>query len=80
MSIIKNLLISSICAAVTLTVIPEMSEAAKKDKRSMMSEKQKKDLRVRAREYCNKTYAKGGAFVERIKIQSTGKVICWIRG
>ena len=46
----------------------------------MMSEKQKKDLRVRAREYCNKTYAKGGAFVERIKIQSTGKVICWIRG
>lgn len=80
MAIIKKLFISSICATVVLTVIPSMSFAAKKDKRSMMSEKQKKDLRVRAREYCNKTYAKGGAFVERIEIQSTGKVMCWIRG
>jgi hypothetical protein len=83
MAIFKNLIIGSICAAFTLTVVPAMSEAAKaakKDKRSQMSEKQKLDLRHRAREYCNKTYAKGGAFVERVEIQSTGKVVCWIRG
>jgi hypothetical protein len=77
---LKNVLISSICAAFAVTAIPDISFAAKKDKRSMMSEEQKKNLRKRAREYCNKTYAKGGAFIERIEIQSTGKVICWIRG
>ena len=76
----KKILIRTICAALALSIIPGLSFAATKDKRSTMSEKQKKDLRVRAREYCNKTYAKGGAFVERIEIQSTGKVICWIRG
>ena len=80
MATFKKILIPTLCAALILSFIPEMSFAAKKDKRSTMSEKQKKDLRVRAREYCNKTYAKGGAFVERIEIQSTGKVICWIRG
>lgn len=80
MATFKKIMIPTLCAALTLSFIPEMSFAAKKDKRSQMSEKQKKDLRVRAREYCNKTYAKGGAFVERIEIQSTGKVICWIRG
>jgi hypothetical protein len=80
MATFKKIVMTSLCAALALSIIPEMSFAAKKDKRSTMSEKQKKDLRVRAREYCNKTYAKGGAFVERIEIQSTGKVICWIRG
>jgi hypothetical protein len=80
MATFNKIVVTALCAALALSIIPEMSLAAKKDKRSMMSEKQKKDLRVRAREYCNKTYAKGGAFVERIEIQSTGKVICWIRG
>jgi hypothetical protein len=83
MAIFKNILIGSICAAFTLTAIPAMSEAAKtakKDKRSMMTETQKKDVRRRAREYCDKTYAKGGAFVESVDILSTGKVVCWIRG
>lgn len=80
MATIKKILVSTICASLAFSIIPKFAFAAKKDKRSMMSEKQKKDLRVRAREYCNKTYAKGGAFIERIEIQSTGKVICWIRG
>ena len=83
MATFKKILTATFCAALSFSITAELSFAAKvqkKDKRSMMSEKQKKDLRVRAREYCNKTYAKGGAFVERIEIQSTGKVICWIRG
>lgn len=80
MATFKKIAVTTLFAALTLSIIPNMSFAAKKDKRSSMSDKQKKDLRVRAREYCNKTYAKGGAFIERIEIQSTGKVICWIRG
>lgn len=80
MATFKKIVVTTLCAALVLSIMPELSLAAKKDKRSTMSEKQKKDLRVRAREYCNKTYAKGGAFIERIEIQSTGKVICWIRG
>jgi hypothetical protein len=66
MAIFKNILIGSICAAFTLTAIPAMSEAAKtakKDKRSMMTETQKKDVRRRAREYCNKT-PRGGLLLK----------------
>jgi hypothetical protein len=80
---LKSIFAVAACAAFAMTATTQVSFAAKavkKDKRSMMSEDQKTNLRKRAREYCNKTYAKGGAFVERIEIQSTGKVICWIRG
>jgi hypothetical protein len=82
MAIFKNVLIGSICAAFTLTAVSAMSEAAKatkKDKRSTMSDAQKKDLRHRAREYCVKKYAKGTSEIESVDILSTGKVICWIR-
>jgi hypothetical protein len=53
--------------------------AAKKNKRDSMSEAQKKKLRKNARDYCLKTYAKGTATLERVEIQQSGKVICWIR-
>jgi hypothetical protein len=75
---IKSALIGSICAAVVLASVAVPSEAAK-DKRSTMSEAQKKQLRARAREYCMKNFVKGLKELDRVEIQSTGKVICWIR-
>jgi hypothetical protein len=66
--------------ALGLVISPMESFAAKKSKRDSMSEGQKKDLRKRAREYCQKKYANGTAYLERVEIKSNGQVICWIRG
>ncbi len=70
----------ALLTTLTVAFVTPLAGVAFAKKRDAMSEKEKKDIRKRAREYCNKTYAKGGAFVERVEIQSTGKVICWIRG
>jgi hypothetical protein len=76
MKFLSNALIIAFCAGLS----GESLAATKSDKRSKMTEAQKKELRIRAREYCRKKYAKGGAFVESVDIQSDGTPICWIRG
>jgi hypothetical protein len=81
---LKNALISSICAALAVTAIPDMSfaaKAAKKDKRSMMTDAQKKELRRRGREWCLKNHAKGSAAtIDRIEILTDGSIRCWYFG
>jgi hypothetical protein len=76
----KKILKFALATTLTVAFATPLAGVAFAKKRDAMSEKEKKALRKNAREYCNKKYAKGGAFVERIEIQSTGKVICWIRG
>ncbi len=48
--------------------------------RDRMSDAQKKEIRRKAMEWCKKKYRDGSNQVERIQIQSNGKVICYIRG
>jgi hypothetical protein len=48
--------------------------------RDRMSDKQKKELRARAMAWCKKKFRDGSNSVERVQIQSNGKVICYIRG
>lgn len=76
----KKILKFTLATALTVAFAGPLTGVAIAKKRDAMSENEKKALRKKAREYCNKTYAKGGAFVERVEIQSTGKVVCWIRG
>jgi hypothetical protein len=74
----KSLLFTSICLIFAASAIGVPAEAAK-DKRSTLSEAQKKKMRADARAYCMKNYVKGLKELDRVEIQSTGKVICWIR-
>jgi hypothetical protein len=78
MQISMAAILSTLGVTLVLTAAPTISEAAK-DKRSMMSEAQKKQLRARAREYCMKNYVKGLKELDRVEIRSDGKVVCWIR-
>jgi hypothetical protein len=84
MPAIKTLVISTLCAAFTMSAIPDLSFAAKapkKDRRSTMTEAQKKDLRRRGREWCLKNYAKGNAStIDRVEILTDGSIRCWYFG
>lgn len=71
-----NLILATIAA---LSVALPLAADANAKKRDAMSEKEKKTLRQRARDYCTKTYVKGTSELERIEIKSDGKVVCWIR-
>jgi hypothetical protein len=78
-TIVRNFLSLAVAATLSFAFsMPLVGEAAAK-KRSEMTEKEKKELRKRAREYCLKAYAKGTSELERVEIKSTGKVVCWIR-
>jgi hypothetical protein len=48
--------------------------------RDRMSDAQKKELRRRAMDWCKKKFRDGANSIERVQIQSNGKVICYIRG
>ena len=55
--------------------------AAKKNVRAGLTEKQKTELRDRARAWCKKNYAKGGTvYIVRVEILSDGRVRCWTKG
>jgi hypothetical protein len=75
------LLAAAAAIAIPMSIASEAASKPKKDKRSQMTEEQKKELRRRAREWCIKNYAKGNAAeIVRIDIQSDGRVRCWYRG
>jgi hypothetical protein len=78
MFLLKTLVLTVACTAFVMAGVFSSVSAAK-DKRSQMSEAQKKQLRAQARAYCMKNYVKGLKELDRVEIQSTGKVICWIR-
>jgi hypothetical protein len=62
-------------------VVPfEANAASKPDKRSKMTDAQKKELRKRGREWCRKNHAKGNAEIISIDILSNGSIRCWFRG
>jgi hypothetical protein len=52
---------------------------AKQTVRDRMTAEQKKELRRRAREWCTKKYIHGTAYIDRVQIQSDGRVICYYR-
>lgn len=75
----KKVITLAIASALAVTFTAPLALDASAKKRADMTEKEKKELRKRAREYCLKAYAKGTSELERVEIKSTGKVICWIR-
>ena len=66
---------------VTGLAVSADAAAKKKEARANLTQEQKAEIRAKARAYCVKTYASGGAAqVVRVEILSNGSVRCWIRG
>jgi hypothetical protein len=76
MKFLSILLISGLAMGVT----SESFAASKPDRRSKMTEAQKKDLRKRGREWCRKNHAKGNAEIISVDIMTDGSIRCWYRG
>jgi hypothetical protein len=79
---LKSLTVALAAVVATSFMVADVSFAASKKKnvRDSMSAAQKKELRRKAREWCEKKIRNGSDYIDRIEIKSDGRVICYYRG
>ena len=76
----KNSHFKLLVAVLTIAFVSTTFDSALSDKRSKLTDAQKKELRKRGKDWCLKNKIKGTATFSRVEIMSDGRVRCWWRG